>query len=193
MSSIESDALNKSYSFFCLKEKENEAFTMNEIVDFTGWKKATVRTYINKKWDNFLFRKDRKYFVKGISTFSLEEYKRLMSQKDKLSNDPKKPQLEIDVERLVIKARESAMLALDIYNRPATTFKTEGFTVMMIIAWTALFHAIFQRNGIDYYYLNKDGTYKIIDGDKKAWELSKCIDVFYECNNTAERNNLFFL
>src|SRR5690606_25552096 len=111
--------------------------------------------------------------------YSEGEYIRMMSQADRLSNDPKKPDLPLEVERMVVKAREAAILALDIYNRPATIFRTEGFTVMMIIAWTALFHGIFEQKGINYFYLKDDGSPELIDGDEKAWEISKCINEYY--------------
>ena len=90
------------------------------------------------------------------------------------------------------KAIESAYLAVDIYNRPQTKFRTEGYIVMMIIAWTSLLHSIFEENNIDYYYRNADGSYIIIEGDKKTWELSECI------NNTDKiaqpvKDNLKFM
>lgn len=72
---------------------------------------------------------------------------------------------------------DSALLAVEIYNKPRTTFRTEGFISMMIIAWTKLFHAWFNYQiGDRYYYKTKSGTrYKRVDGEKKAWELKTCI------------------
>lgn len=72
------------------------------------------------------------------------------------------------------KSRESALLALDIYNRPATSFRSSGFIVMMVIAWTSLFHAIFEEQGVKYFYRKKDGKhYEYVDGEKKHgnWKL----------------------
>lgn len=46
----------------------------------------------------------------------------------------------------------------------------------MVIAWTKLFHAYFQATmGERYFYKKKNGRYEIVDGEKKAWELSECI------------------
>lgn len=46
----------------------------------------------------------------------------------------------------------------------------------MVIAWTKLFHAYFQTTiGERYFYKEKNGRYKKIDGEKKAWELKECI------------------
>ena len=43
------------------------------------------------------------------------------------------------------KACDSALLAVEVYNKPAVKFKSGGYIALMIIAWTSLFHAIFFR------------------------------------------------
>lgn len=192
MASTKIDKIKRSYQFFTEKEKSGQLFSLSDIVKYTGWAEGTVKTYPTKKWDKFLVKNGKLFLVNGISNFSEDEYIRMMSQADRLSNDPKKPDLPLEVERMVTKAREAAVLALDIYNRPATTFRTEGFTVMMIIAWTALFHAIFEQENIKYYYFEDDGSPKIVDGDEKAWELSKCIDTFYGGTANPIKKNLEF-
>lgn len=48
---------------------------------------------------------------------------------------------------------DAALLAVEIYNKPRTTFRSEGFITMMIMAWTRLFHAHFNQSiGDKYYY-----------------------------------------
>lgn len=183
--------LKASYSFFSKMEKKSKRFTLEDIANAVGWKPSTVRTYVTKKWDKLLHKEGPLFYVDGILAYKEDEYIRMMSQKNKLSSEPKRPDLPIKVERLVIKARESAMLALDIYNRPATVFKTEGFSVMMIIAWTALLHAIFEKRGISYIYY-KNGKPEIIDGETKAWDLSKCLLEFFGSSTTAIKKNLEF-
>lgn len=70
----------------------------------------------------------------------------------------------------------SALTAVETYNRPKTTFRMENYIILMIIAWTKLFHAYFHvTKGEKYFYKEKNGRYKIIDGEKKAWELKECI------------------
>lgn len=187
------EKLEKSYSFFCEKESNGLSFKIDELMNYTGWSKSTLNTYLSKKWAAFLTKKGDEYFVFGINKYTKEEYLRLMSQVQKNYIDPTKPRLELEVEVLVIKSRECAILALDIYNRPATLFKSEGFIVMIIIAWTSLFHAIFQKKGIDYLYKEENGEYKIIDNDFRAWELYTCIKKHYGYENNAITKNLEFL
>lgn len=89
---------------------------------------------------------------------------------------------------------DSALLAVEIYNKPRTTFRSEGFITMMIIAWTRLFHAHFNTTIADkYYYKAKNGRYETIDGEKKAWELATCIKEYDELDNAVVSNLRFFI
>ena len=45
------------------------------------------------------------------------------------------------------KCQLATLAAVEAYNRPGRSFRTAQFLVMIVIAWTALFHAIyFRRN-----------------------------------------------
>lgn len=46
--------------------------------------------------------------------------------------------LPTKVRQLISKARDAATLAADVYNRPATAFRTSAYIALMIVAWTAL-------------------------------------------------------
>jgi len=113
----------------------------------------------------------------------------------------------IIVKQLLTKAKDSAMLAIEFYNKPAVNFKSEGFITMMCIAWTGLFHAYFFKNKIKPYYRKNENskrsryktiTIEIADGEKikenKWWELSECLNNFYksESNNPVRKNLEFF-
>jgi hypothetical protein len=88
---------------------------------------------------------------------------------------------------------DSALLAVEIYNKPRTTFRTEGFIALMIIAWTRLFHAYFNSTLGDRYYYKKKGRYEVIDGERKAWELGTCIKVYGTLTAPVEKNLAFFI
>ena len=97
------------------------------------------------------------------------------------------------VKELIEKSRESAILAVDIYNKPATKFRSFSFIVLMSIAWTSLFHAIFERQGIKYFYRKSSSNrYIYIDGQKKSWDLSRCINEYFKDHNSPVRENLRF-
>jgi len=101
--------------------------------------------------------------------------------------------LPYDVKALVEKARETALLAVETYNRPTAIFRSGAYVVLMIIAWTSLFHAMFLRKRIKPYH-RKPGSrqYDRIDGEPRRWELRECLQQHYKANNPAPRRNLEF-
>jgi Protein of unknown function (DUF3644) len=72
------------------------------------------------------------------------------------------------------KGKESAVAAVDCYNRSGTKFRSGSYIVLMCIAWTSVFHAIFFMRKQKPFYRNKQNPkrYQRVDGDYKAWELS---------------------
>lgn len=96
------------------------------------------------------------------------------------------------VKNLVQKSKDSALLAVEIYNKPRTAFRSYGYIVLMNIAWISLFHAIFEKKGIKYYYKKNKFRYKKISGDRQTWDLSKCLKEFYGSESPPERKNLEF-
>src|ERR1039457_5041744 len=95
------------------------------------------------------------------------------------------------------KARDAALAAVEIYNKPAIDFRAGNYIVLMVIAWTAVFHAIFYRRGTrPWYELESTGKrkrYKRIDGDVAHWELAECIRQYFVTSNPPERKNLEFI
>ncbi|HXH20440.1 MAG TPA: DUF3644 domain-containing protein [Dehalococcoidia bacterium] len=81
---------------------------------------------------------------------------------------------------LLRKSKEAALNAVQTYNNPLTTFKSESFIVLMIIAWMYLLHAYYRSKGIDYrYYTVKNGRKRYDrtkSGARKYWELERCLN-----------------
>jgi hypothetical protein len=103
------------------------------------------------------------------------------------------------VKDCIEKSRSAAIAAVDAYNRPGPRFRTAQFIVLITIAWSALFHAIFYRQGRRPWYRRKgsgSGTgirYVKIDGEPRHWDLTKCLKEYYGDKNPPERKNLEFL
>jgi hypothetical protein len=93
------------------------------------------------------------------------------------------------------KSIDCALLAVEIYNKPRTPFRVESYIIHMIMAWTKLLHAHFHHTiGDKFYYKKKDGRrYKIIDGERKSWELGTCIKHFHELSESEKANLNFFI
>ena len=100
---------------------------------------------------------------------------------------------------LLAKSREAALNAVQTFNNPLTTFKTETFIVLMVIAWTYLLHAHYRRQGVEYRY------FEIPEGSKrrkfcrtksrtfKFWELQRCLNEKTCPLDGPTKSNLRFL
>ncbi|MDY6485630.1 DUF3644 domain-containing protein [Acinetobacter faecalis] len=89
---------------------------------------------------------------------------------------------------------DCALLAVEIYNKPRAPFRVETFVTHMIMAWTRLFQAHFNFTiGETYFYKEKNGRYKLVDGEKKAWELKACISEYGKLSQPVKTNLDFFI
>lgn len=98
---------------------------------------------------------------------------------------------------LVEKSREAALSAVQIFNNPQVTFKSEIFIVLMNIAWTYLLHAYYRKKGIEYRYFESKGVRRRFDRTKagayKYWELERCLNEQKSPVDKNTANNLRFL
>lgn len=90
---------------------------------------------------------------------------------------------------------DSALLAVEIYNKPRTPFRIENYISLMIISWTRLFHAYFNKNQGDifYYKVKNSNRYKKVDGERKTWELKTCIKEYKLLDEPVKANLEFFI
>lgn len=66
-------------------------------------------------------------------------------------------------DELIKKSREAILAAVQIYNNPQITFKSETFITLSNIAWTYLLHAYYRGKGIEYRYFKAKGKKKQFD------------------------------
>ena len=96
-----------------------------------------------------------------------------------------------------MKAREAMLSAVQIYNNPLISFKTESYIVLSIIAWTYLLHSYYRAKGVDYRYYTKARERKKYarnpDGSIKYWDLKECISKDFCPLDKNTINNLKFL
>lgn len=83
-------------------------------------------------------------------------------------------------EELLNKSREAALAAVQIFNNPNVTFKTETYIVLMNIAWTYVLHAYYRAKKVNYRYFTQGAKRKQYDRTKngafKHWELERCLN-----------------
>ncbi|HSW99527.1 MAG TPA: DUF3644 domain-containing protein [Patescibacteria group bacterium] len=101
-------------------------------------------------------------------------------------------------QELVNKSREAALAAVQVFNNPLITFKSEMFIVNMHIAWTYLLHAYYRSQKIEYRYFQElpSGRKKFDrtkHGAYKYWELERCLGDDTSPVDKNAANNLRFL
>lgn len=98
---------------------------------------------------------------------------------------------------LLIKSREAMLAAVQIYNNPQITFKSESFISLAIISWTYLLHTYYANNDVEYRYYKQQGKRKIYDRTKhgayKHWELEACLNYKKSPIDQETTYNLKFL
>lgn len=98
---------------------------------------------------------------------------------------------------LLTKSREAALAAVQIFNSPLITFKSEIFIVLMNIAWTYLLHAHYRKHRIEYRYYRQLAKKRVFDktksGAHKHWELERCLNDGQSPVDKDTANNLRFL
>ena len=98
---------------------------------------------------------------------------------------------------LLKKSREAALAAVQIFNNPNISFKSESYVVLMIIGWTYLLHAHFRDKKIEYRYSKQKGKRREFDKTKygayKYWELERCLNCLESPIDKDTANNLRFL
>ena len=98
---------------------------------------------------------------------------------------------------LLKKSQESALAAIQIFNNPQITFKSESFIVLMVIAWTYLLHSYYKSIDVDPRYFTQIGKRKRFDKTKhgafKHWELERCLDESKCPLEKPVKDNLKFL
>ena len=85
------------------------------------------------------------------------------------------------VRQALEKARDSGLLAVEVYNKPAVKFKSVTYVTLMVIAWTALFHAVFFKRQIKPYHRKPKSPkrFERADGDYKHWDLHECLAEYF--------------
>jgi hypothetical protein len=95
----------------------------------------------------------------------------------------------------VAAAKDEALLACDLYNERRRARNLEAFLVHMCIAWNNLLQAVFERDGVCYFYRDSGGRrFKRVDGEKKSWDLHHAISRYViDTNDPVRRNIEFFI
>lgn len=138
-----------------------------------------------KKWNVIKILEKRKCSITGRQASVLGVTNIIPKIKVKVSGVTKE---------ILNSSMNSALLAVEIYNKPRSTFKSEAYITLMVIAWTKAFHSFFRGTlGDKYFYTDKSNRPIIIDGEKKRWELQTCISRYGKLTENVRKNLEFFI
>lgn len=133
-------------SFLRSREDSGESFEIQDVTDFTSYKKSTITTYFGKYLAGYLVYRqtDETYISQGIQSLTDEDFLDHMSQR-KVVCISSQERFRLG---LVRRSLQAFMLALEIYNRPRLSNRVEGFTIFVINAWELLLKAeLFKNSG----------------------------------------------
>ena len=89
------------------------------------------------------------------------------------------------------KARESALLAVETFNRPTATFRTGAYTTLMIIAWTSLLLALIVKDRDDPYEYDEQGNrLPVTGGGFRFLGIRECVECYFGTKNIGITSNL---
>ena len=130
-------------------EKASKTVSKSEILNATGWKEVTLRTYQDKGQlaDYLTEITPEEYEVSRVSHLTPQEFARRLSQskhRQGLGHNFKSRLAKA----LLRKSKDNMMLALELYNRPSLENRLDGFVLLFCVAWEQLLKAeLIKRDG----------------------------------------------
>jgi len=172
-------------------QDEHRPFTREELQAESGRSQSTAKANLSKKLTKYARRTDNGYVAENLDDVDEESFARTCSQISSNTDDPLRPRFEIHTETLITKSRDAALAAVQVFNNPTATFRTESYIVLMVIAYTSLFHAVFERDHIDYREYKQDGTVRMVGGEEALMDASAGFSKFGDlCGGKYTRLNL---
>lgn len=76
--------------------------------------------------------------------------------------------------------RQSMLAALQVWNDPLATFRTENFALLFVTAWNSIALAILQQQGQEWRDLDERGNPRVVDGRERALETNALVGLAFE-------------
>ncbi len=101
------------------------------------------------------------------------------------------------INQLLTESKDTALNAVQTFNNPLVTFKSEAFIVLMVIAWTRLLHAYYRQQKVEYRHYKMVGSRRKFArtprGTFRYWDLESCLHDGLCPLDSAAKQNLRFL
>lgn len=166
----ETSKLKDSYHKFLLEKKSS------------GNEKTLEDFYTELKAENPEFNK---FTSKQLSN-QIIAYRRTDGSSEWPNFEEYKSYISLKGRSFIQKSINSCLLAVEVYNKPTSVFRTENYILLMMISWTSALHALFNENGIKYK-----------DDEDSYYELSRCVSIYQQDSSSFEKDaiseNILFL
>lgn len=181
--------INKSHERFLTflqeKERTSKTFTKAELIDATGWKESTFKTYLNKgQLSDFLSEiSSGVYEASSSLSLSLIEFSKKLSQSKHRRGLGHNCKSKL-AKALLRKSRDNMLLALELYNRPSLENRMDGFVMCFCTAWEQLLKAvIIELNGEQAIFRKEKKN-----GLKETISLRDSISIIYQPGDKVRAN-----
>jgi hypothetical protein len=178
-------AQQKFLEFLQLKQKKLKSFTRDEVIQATGWKPDTFKTYFSKgQITQFVsIVENKKYEAINTLDISFTEFKKKLSQSKHYQELGHKCKSSL-AKALLKKSRDNMMLALELYNRPSLENKLDGFVMLFSTSWEQLMKAVIIESD------GEKGIYKPTRkrGFKETISLRDCLNNLFKESDQIRKN-----
>lgn len=181
--------INKSHERFLTflqeKERASKTFTKAELINATGWKESTFKTYLNKgQLSDFLSETSSGvYDASNSLSLSLIEFSKKLSQSKHRRGLGHNCKSKL-AKALLRKSRDNMLLALELYNRPSLENRMDGFVMCFCTAWEQLLKAmIIELNGEQAIFRKEKKN-----GLKETISLRDSINIIFQTGNKVKAN-----
>ena len=175
----------KFFEFLQGKQKQVKYFNKQDVINATGWKPDTFKTYFAKGQITQFVTLISNDNYEAINTLdiSFTEFKKRLSQSKHYQELGHKCKSNL-AKALLKKSRDNMMLALELYNRPSLENKLDGFVMLFSTSWEQLLKSIIIEN---------DGEQSIYKptrkkGFKETISLRDCLNKLFKDNDQVRKN-----
>lgn len=144
-----SKSLSSLHELLQKKENTGQNFNTNEILNATGWKVATFKTYWNKgQLADFISEvSDGIFEASNCQDISEIEFAKLLSQSKHRRGLGHNCKSKL-AKALLSKSKDNMLLALELYNRPSLENRMDAFVMCFCTAWEQFLKALLiEQNG----------------------------------------------
>lgn len=180
-----SKSISLLYKFLQKKEKACSKFSSKEILEATGWKGSTFKTYFIKgQLSDFITKiSEDLYEASNIQKITEIEFAKLLSQSKHRRGLGHNCRSKLS-KALLRKSRDNMLLALELYNRPSLANKSGVFVMCFCASWEQLLKAILiEKKGEDSVFKKKSRR-----GIKETISLRDCLEKIYSEKDNVRRN-----